>query len=835
MSRAVVGRTLAAAAATWGVGLASAAELPTSRPGAPAAVLVRRFGSQALFLGGTPEAVAFSPDGKSLAGGWNHGAVGVWGWQAGRCVLRTDYKAAASAVAFTPDGRGVLAAYRDALVCLYELPGGKAAWRVLLPQRYAASLAVSKDGRTLMVEVDAVGAEIRDMAAGRLLGQIDGVVAPVMAPDGKRVYGIQADGTVGCWDVPRGRLLRTLGRGGPRVRCVAVSPDGRCLAAAGVDGTVAVWDLPEGSIRRRLNGEGEIGELLFVGDSGDLLAIDRGEDLAGLGVVSCWSTATGRQRYRLPRRPMARAAAVAPDGEVLAMGNLRGGIDLWDLARQALLPVLGGHASAVRAMALSPDDKSMLTGDAHGRGILWDVGTGKAAWQFQAGQEPFMYAAFSPDGGRVVLSIWREPLRVWDLAERQPGKALTGDGQWCGAARFTSDGKQVVGIERNRPVTLWDLPAGRQREIPLRLHQENAILSPDWRYLAKAEGLRTIRVVPTLDSSGPRRVLETAMPPGRMGFSVDGRLLAVADLSGDVRVVELASGEEVSFLSLRGPKPDVPGLETSREPAGGPATWLVFSPDGDLLAVSSGRLVRLWDVAGARLVDTLAGHTASVTRLLFSGDGRCVFTASDDRTVVQWDLAPLRAAAARPAIRAATFEGLWGALADGAPEACRAVAELTGGKSPDGADAATVLLEQKLKLAGRPASHDARRIPQLIADLDSRSYQGRQRAHAALRRLGSLAGPALAEALKTAATEELRSRLRSLLEAIRTNPPADGETLRLLRAVWALERIGTARARAALAGLAADKDMPVLAAEAAAALARLGGMATMVPATEPGS
>ena len=816
-----MGRTLAAAAATWGAALASAAEQSASQPDRPAAVQVRRFGSQALSLGGTAEAVAFSPDGKYLAGGWNHGVVGVWRWQAGRCVLRTDYKAAASAVTFTPDGRGVLAGYRDALVCLYELPAGKAVWRVLLPQRYAASLAVSKDGRTLMVAVDAVGVEIRDMAAGRLLGQIDGALSPVMAPDGKRVFGIQADGTVGCWDVPRGRLLRTFGRGGPRVRCVAVSPDGRLLAGAGVDGTVSVWDLPAGAIRRRLNCGCAIGTLLFVGDSGDLLTIGLGDELGDLDLVCCWSTATGEQRYRLPRRPMAGAAAAAPDGKVLAAADLRGGIDLWDLARRGLLPVLGGHASGVRAMALSPDDRSILTGDADGRGILWDVGTGQAVWQFQAGQEPFMYAAFSPDGGRAVVSIWREPLRVWDLAERRSVQALTGDGEWSGAARFTSDGRQVIGIERNRPVAVWDLPAGRRREVPLSLGQENAILSPDWRYLAKAEGLRTIRVLPILDPSGPGRVLQTAFPPGRMGFSVDGRLLAAAELNGDVHVVEVASGEDVSFLAV--PKP-----------AGGPATWVIFSPDGGLLAVSSGHLVRLWEVAGVRLLDTLAGHTGMVTRLLFSGDGRYVFTAGDDRTVVQWDLTALRAAAARPAIRAARFEGLWEALAAGAPEACRAVAELTGGRAPDGADAAAVLLEQKLKLAARPASHDARRIPQLIADLDSRSYQTRQRAHAALERLGSRAGPAVAKALKTAATEELRLRLRSLLDAIRTNPVADGKTLQLLRAVWALERIGTARARAALAGLAADKDMPVLAAEATSALARLGEKATTVPATQPG-
>ena len=90
----------------------------------------------------------------------------------------------------------------------------------------------------------------------------------------------------------------------------------------------------------------------------------------------------------------------------------------------------------------------------------------------------------------------------------------------------------------------------------------------------------------------------------------------------------------------------------------------------------------------------------------------------------------------------------------------------------------------------------------LIADLDSDDFDRREAASKELASLGPQAESTLRKALKQTDSAEVRARIRPLLKAPDQWVVTDADMLRVIRAIWVLERIGTPEARAVLDDLA---------------------------------
>ncbi len=138
--------------------------------------------------------------------------------------------------------------------------------------------------------------------------------------------------------------------------------------------------------------------------------------------------------------------------------------------------------------------------------------------------------------------------------------------------------------------------------------------------------------------------------------------------------------------------------------------------------------------------------------------------------------------------------------------------------------AALALLADRLKPVARP---DAKRVHRWIADLDSDDFATRQAAQQALARLVDRIEPLLQEALKRNAPIETRRRLEAIVKGKPRIPPA--EDLRGMRAVQALELIGSGVCESLLRSLGAGAPGARLTVDAQQSLDRMARRRAVAP------
>jgi hypothetical protein len=176
-------------------------------------------------------------------------------------------------------------------------------------------VAISPDGRRIVVGSEDRTAKVWDAGAGRellsLKGHIGVVTSVAISPDGQRIVTGSGDGMAKVWDAQTGRELLSLEGHTGVVTSVAISPDGRRIVTGSYDRTAKVWDAATG--RELLSLEGHTNEIRSVAISADgQRVIAR----AFNGRTLVWDASTGHllpdARDHIP--PWNAISAVSPDG-----------------------------------------------------------------------------------------------------------------------------------------------------------------------------------------------------------------------------------------------------------------------------------------------------------------------------------------------------------------------------------------------------------------------------------------------------------------------------------------------------------------------------------------
>ena len=234
--------------------------------------------------------IAFSPDGKLLAGGSDDGTTAIWdksGTIEASLAVENDSSVIRS-VSFSPDGNFVLVASDMGTVSLFNTKG------------------------TL----------IRTLPAKK-----HSVSSTTFSPDGKKIFINYVTGAPELWTVD-GKLLQTWPSAQGKIYSVAFSQDGSRLATGYKNGVIKMWDANGFLMQefREKNNAAAITSIVFSNDGTNLLAASQN------GTAKLWHVNGYVIREFRGEMNSLLTAAFSPDEKKVYTGSLDGTVRLWDVS-----------------------------------------------------------------------------------------------------------------------------------------------------------------------------------------------------------------------------------------------------------------------------------------------------------------------------------------------------------------------------------------------------------------------------------------------------------------------------------------------------------------------
>jgi len=474
--------------------------------------------------------VSWSPAGRHIAIGNDHGDVFLWDWPARRFVGRMAGRGSVIfSQGWSADGTLLANVFYDKTLRIWTIPGPKV---VELPRSQGPfhAAAFSPDGATLATTDWVRNISIWSTRPYRRLRSLRGHEGPVLGlaftADGMTLVSGGFDRMLMVWNLATGARRVALEAHGERLRKIRFFWRDQRLVTLAWDRTVKTWALRAGRPSRAAVGHTDYVTGLKFSPDGRFFASSSSDR-----TVRIWHTATGLPKHVMKgHTDQADAVAWSSDGAQVVSACRDRTVRIWDAATGAPGRVLVGHKTRVNSVGVSPDNRWIASADHYGQVRLWNRRTGQLIQVVKAHNGPAWEVAFSPDS-RLLASVGSDHLvKIWQTGTWRLSATLKGHTDWVSGVRFSSDGRLLASSGKDRRTIVWDLRTRRPvHSVTGHLAWTNRVLfSRDGRIFLTGSDDHTVRVWSTRTGE-PLLIIPARRSVAALDMAPDSRTIILAD------------------------------------------------------------------------------------------------------------------------------------------------------------------------------------------------------------------------------------------------------------------------------------------------------------------
>lgn len=475
-----------------------------------------------------------------------------------------------------------------------------------------------------------------------------GAFAATYSPDGKSLAVIGADGRLIVFDTSNWAVRYQVAAHKTMILALAYSKDGKYIATGGEESIGKVWDAATGKLVYELDrskgNQSGIEVMLFSIDNTTLF-VGGDNDRS----VYAWDLSDGKFAYTLD--PMlstdghrVNGLALSPDGKTLASSGSDRNIRMWDLATKKLRMEIPGHSDWIYAITFSKDGKTLVSAGADRTIRVWDAEYGRSKLVLAGQTDQVYWVSYSANGRYIASAGADKSVRLWDISLQGSYEIMTIDtGNKVRAVRYSPDGKSIVSAGTDGALRIWDATTGIliKRLKDEGLSAEAIAWNHDGRYLAAGYNSGQT-IIWDMTTDKPALTIGGSDPILGISFNSDNSLLATANALGVAYIYDTKTGKQIAKI------------DANQQLGWGLASkdlWLsnaLFSPDGKYLATgySNGKIL-IWDWQTKQVhidlyqsPEITRAHEDYIEAITYNADGSLLASASDDGTVIVWNMDP---------------------------------------------------------------------------------------------------------------------------------------------------------------------------------------------------